>query len=247
MQQVTPPAIRLSVAAPAYNEGEAIEQTVTDWIEYLSGTPRVSQFEIVICNDGSKDDTGAALDRLSQAHPEVRPVHFQQNVGAAAALRAAIRNTRLEWVLLIDSDGQFKISDLDRLLDAIDSSGALAAIGVRKKADGLVARFGSWASGRLCGWIHGVRLQDFNSAFKLVDGDRLRSLTLEAIGLNYSTEITSRLLERATPIVETPIGHNARVAGVSSARLFKTSFQRTAFVIYIVVRRSLIKLNIIAA
>jgi glycosyltransferase involved in cell wall biosynthesis len=247
MERTLLSTIRLSVAAPAYNEGQAIEQTVIEWVTYLSGAKRVSEFEIVVCNDGSRDDTGAVLDRLSQRHSQVRPVHFQQNVGAAAALRAAIRNTRLDWILLIDSDGQFKISDLDRLLEAIDASGALAAIGERKKADGLIARFGSWSSGRLCGWAHGVRLRDFNSAFKLVNGEQLRGLTLEAIGLNYSTEITSRLLERGATIVETPIGHNPRVAGVSSARLLKTSFQRAMFVVYVLLRRFLINSKIIAA
>jgi hypothetical protein len=50
----------------------------------------IAEFEIVVCDDGSRDATGEILDRLARAHREVRPLHFAANQGAAAALTAAI-------------------------------------------------------------------------------------------------------------------------------------------------------------
>ncbi len=78
----------LSVASPAYNEAEGIERVVRQWLEYLRGIPQLEHFEIVVCNDGSRDDTGSILDRVAAEMPELRPIHSPRNRGAGAATRA---------------------------------------------------------------------------------------------------------------------------------------------------------------
>ncbi|MCX7280874.1 MAG: glycosyltransferase family 2 protein [Alphaproteobacteria bacterium] len=237
--------IKLSVAAPAFNEAEGIETVVTEWHSFLSGCDDVSEFEIVICNDGSKDTTSDILDRLTLLFPQLRPLHFAQNKGAAAALNHAIAATHGDWVLLLDSDGQFPIANLPDMLAAVRRSGGKAAIGIRQKKDVPFARFGSWASGQVCNVVHGSQLKDFNSAFKLVWGPTLRGLGLEAKGMNYSTEVTSRLLERRIVPVEVEITHRPRTTGVSSMNLVRGTIHRLLFVKYIALRQILLKLGII--
>ena len=236
--------IRLSIAAPAYNEAEGIAAVVMDWHNFLAAQ-NLADFEIVICNDGSRDETGAILDRLALAHPCLKPIHFSANQGAAAALNAAIAATQGDWVLLLDSDGQFPIQNLPAMLAALRQSGALAAIGIRQKKDGAFARFGSWASGVLCNMAHGSRLKDFNSAFKLVSGPVLRGLGLEAKGMNYSTEVTSRLLECGIVPVEVQIEHRPRTTGTSSMKLVRGARDRFLFVLYIMLRQALLKRSIL--
>ena len=236
--------IKLSVAAPAYNEAEGIAAVVMDWYGFLAAQ-HLADFEIVICNDGSKDETGAILDRLALAYPRLKPVHFSANQGAAAALNAAIAATKNDWVLLLDSDGQFPIQNLPDMTAALRQSGGLAAIGIRQKKDVAFARFGSWASGVLCNWAHGSRLKDFNSAFKLESGPVLRGLGLEAKGMNYSTEVTSRLLECGIVPVEVTITHRPRTTGVSSMKLMRGARDRFAFVLYIMLRQALLALGIL--
>ena len=242
--------IRLSVAAPAYNEAEGIEIVIAQWHSFLSAQTSVMEFEIVICNDGSKDATGDILDRLTLSYPQLRPLHFAGNQGAAAALNAAIAATKGDWVLLMDSDGQFAIENLPDMLAALGRPGGptsdcLAAIGIRKKKDAAFAQFGSWASGLVCNLVHGSRLKDFNSAFKLVWGPALRGLGLEAKGMNYSTEVTSRLLERGIVPVEVEIAHRPRTTGTSSMRLVRGAAHRFLFVLYIALRQLLLRLNIL--
>ncbi len=236
--------IRLSVAAPAYNEAEGIAAMVMDWHGFLAAQT-LADFEIVICNDGSRDETGAILDRLALAYPRLKPIHFSANQGAAAALNAAIAATKGDWVLLLDSDGQFPIHNLPDMMAALRQSGACAAIGIRQKKDAAFARFGSWSSGVLCNWAHGSRLKDFNSAFKLVSGPVLRGLGLEAKGMNYSTEVTSRLLECGIVPVEVAIEHRPRTTGVSSMKLVRGARDRFLFVLYIMLRQALLALGIL--
>ncbi len=235
--------IRLSVAAPAYNEAEGIEAVVADWHGFLSACDAVAEFEIVICNDGSKDSTGDILDRLALSYPQLRPLHFAQNQGAAAALNFAIASTHGDWVLLIDSDGQFPIANLPDMLAAMGQSRAV--IGIRQKKDVAFAQFGSWTSGLACNLVHGSRMRDFNSAFKLVWGPTLRKLGLEARGMNYSTEVTSRLLECGVTPIEVAIEHRPRTTGVSSMKLARGAAHRFAFVLYIALRQLLLRLGIL--
>ena len=165
------------------------------------------------------------------------------------ALPVAIAATKGDWVLLLDSDGQFPIQNLPNMLASLRASrgqsSGLAAIGIRQKKDVPFARFGSWASGCICNLVHGTRLADFNSAFKLVWGPTVRGLGLEAKGMNYSTEVTSRLLERGILPVEVTIEHRPRLTGVSSMKLARGALHRLLFVAYIALRQILLKLGIL--
>jgi glycosyltransferase involved in cell wall biosynthesis len=238
--------IRLSAAAPAYNEAAGIEAVIANWNGFLSAQPDLAAFEIVICDDGSTDGTGAILDRLAQVYPQLRVLHFARNQGAAAALNAAIAATKGDWVLLLDSDGQFAIENLPDMLEAVRRSGAKAAIGIRRKKDTAFAQFGSRASGAVCNLLHGSRMRDFNSAFKLVWGPVVRGLGLEARGMNYSTEVTSRLLERGIVPVEVAIEHRPRTAGASHMKLLRGAVHRFLFVCYIALRQLLLRLGILS-
>jgi glycosyltransferase involved in cell wall biosynthesis len=238
--------IFLSVAAPAYNEAAGIEAVVRDWHEFLAAQKSLAEFEIVVCDDGSTDATGDILDRLTLSCPGLRVLHFEKNQGAAAALNAAIAATEGDWVLLLDSDGQFPIQALPDMLAALHQSGGRAAIGLRQKKDSAFAQFGSWASGFACNLVHGSHMRDFNSAFKLVWGPSLRGLGLEAKGMNYSTEVTSRLLERGIVPVEVRIEHRPRTAGASHMKLLRGAVHRFLFVCYIALRQLLLGLGIIS-
>jgi len=227
------------VAAPAYNEAEGIDNVVRGWIDYLENTLRIPEFEIVICNDGSADSTGNILDKLAADYPQVKPLHFARNQGGAAAMTAAIRHTTLPWVLMIDSDGQYGIDSLHKMISAVEETGSRAATAVRiVKRDNLFTRLGSWMSGALCNAFHGTHYRDFNCSLKLVDGPLLRSLTLEAKGLNYSTEVMSKLIERRIRMAEVEVMHQPRSTGRSSATL-RAAMQRILFVAYIGVRQFL--------
>jgi glycosyltransferase involved in cell wall biosynthesis len=232
--------IRLAVAAPAYNEAEALRAVVTEWLDYLRGHPSVADFEVVICNDGSSDATGTILDELARDNHEVRPVHFTVNQGAAAALAAAIGATRFEWVLLTDADGQFPIENLDAMLAGACGQRKPAAIGIRQKKDNCFARFGTSSSALVCNLIYRSAIGDFNSAFKLVWGPLLRALALETRGMNYSAEVTSRLLEAGVPIAQVAIDHRPRAAGVSHMKLMRGARDRILFVAYLAMRRAMI-------
>jgi dolichol-phosphate mannosyltransferase len=235
----------VSLAAPAYNEAEGIRSVIAEWSSYLQAASFLSDYEIVICSDGSKDGTGEILNALAAEDYHLVPVLLDKNQGAGAALSKAIACTRMDWVLLIDSDGQFPVSFLEKMLEIVDA-GSVAVIGVREhKLDSPFSRFGTFASATLCNFFLGTHYADFNSAFKLVHGPLLRSLTLEAKGLNYSTDVTAKLAERKVSLTEIQVRHLRRVTGKSSLRIFRDVLHRLLFVLYIGFRQFLFKIKVL--
>jgi dolichol-phosphate mannosyltransferase len=236
---------KISLAAPAYNEGTNLREIVLEWVNYFNNYKEFD-FEIVICNDGSRDNTKEVLDSLATSYPQVKPIHLEKNQGAAYALKQAINKTTGHWVLLIDSDGQFPINNLAHFIDSKHRTKAKAFIGVRgSKKDSYVAKFGSWISGFICSCIYNKKYQDFNCALKFIEGDIVRKLHLEARGLNYSTDVSAKLLENGIDMVEVKIAHTYRAGGKSTRKFFKDSLSRAFFVFYLLIRRILIKSKII--
>ncbi|MDI1302661.1 MAG: poly-beta-1,6-N-acetyl-D-glucosamine synthase [bacterium] len=92
----TPP---VSVLIPCYNEGDNAEETLTHALalEY-------PDFEVIAINDGSKDNTGAVLDRMAAQYPRLRVVHLAQNQGKAMALQAGSLLAKNECLICIDGD-----------------------------------------------------------------------------------------------------------------------------------------------
>jgi dolichol-phosphate mannosyltransferase len=236
---------KVSIAAPAYNEAEGLPGILRAWTEYLRGCDAIEGFEIVVCNDGSKDNTGAILNELAAEIPELKPVHHPVNRGAAAALTSAIRGTTGDWVLLLDSDGQYPVENLV-ILNAMRLESTQAIFGFRRsKQDSLFAKLGSAGSGWLCNWFHHSEVRDFNCACKLVDGRLLRSLHLEAKGLNYSGEVASKLLECGAQIAQAEVRHVMRVYGRSSSQTCRAAWHRVLFVAYIGIRQALFHFKVL--
>jgi dolichol-phosphate mannosyltransferase len=238
--------LNISIAAPAYNEGENISPVVEKWIHYLEARFKANDYEIIVCNDGSRDNTGDLLGELARRYPSVKTCNHAVNQGAAAALATAIGQTTKGWILLLDSDGQYPIENLDVFLREMERTHLSAYIGFRThKADTAFARFGSLASGWCCNLFHGTNYRDFNCALKLVEGTLLRDLRLEAKGLNYSTEISSKILERGVVMGEVESLHQPRDKGRSSRTLLRGTWHRFLFVVYIGFRQLLLKVGVL--
>ena len=240
-------AISVSVAAPAYNEADGIEQTLDEWLQFLQGAPWVANYEIVIADDGSTDDTARVVSSLAVGNDPVKLVKLDRNRGAGVALRAAIRATEMDWVLLLDSDGQFAIEDSTLLYDELIRTRADIVVGSRstKKEDRLLLRLGSRVSAALSASAAKRSDLDLNSALKLGRGEVMRALNLEARHLNYSSDVTLKGLEAGALVVGVSVGHQPRKSGKSSAAPLRDGFARMIFTAYSLLRAFAIRHGIL--
>jgi dolichol-phosphate mannosyltransferase len=105
----------ISVVVPVCNEAENVEPLAKEIAQALAGRP----FEILFVDDGSTDDTAAAVRAVRAAGiPEIRLLRHSFRSGQSAAVTTGVRNARAEWIGTLDGDGQNDPIDLPALWTA---------------------------------------------------------------------------------------------------------------------------------
>jgi glycosyltransferase involved in cell wall biosynthesis len=113
----------LSVFFPAYNDGGTIASLVISAIKVAGSlTP---DFEVIVVNDGSSDDTARILDELSRLYPDrFRAVHHPRNRGYGGALRTGFATATKDYVFYTDGDGQYDPAEMtvlwSKMTDEVD-------------------------------------------------------------------------------------------------------------------------------
>ena len=109
----------ISIVVPAYNEEEALPLFYEQLCAVLEELP--DSYEIIFVNDGSSDKTAAILDQLAAENPAVHPLHFSRNFGHQAALSAGLQQSKGDYTISMDADGQHPpklIPEMIRLADS---------------------------------------------------------------------------------------------------------------------------------
>jgi glycosyltransferase involved in cell wall biosynthesis len=128
------PAVGLSVVVPCFNESECIDELYRRTSEACRENAG-SSYEIILVNDGSKDDTRAKLVALAQSDPHVVAIDLARNYGHQIALSAGLEFCRGERVLVIDADLQDPPELLGPMLAKMDE-GYDVVYGVREHRNG---------------------------------------------------------------------------------------------------------------
>lgn len=147
-----PATPELSVVVPVYDEEAAIGPVVDEILAAVGEDP--DRVEILLVDDGSRDDTPAVLADLAARHPAVRVITFAANAGQSAAMACGFRLARGRLVAALDGDGQSDPADIPRLLALLDRHEVACGIR-RRRRDSLAKRWGSrfanWARRRVTG------------------------------------------------------------------------------------------------
>ena len=222
--------ISLSVVLPAHNEEENIENTVSGCVSYLTG--KVGAFESIVVNDGSKDNTRSIIEKMSSADPSVVLVNHEVNRGYGGALLSGFERASLHYIFFMDSDGQFDISDLDRMLPSVNEKEVL--IGYREdRADSSIRSLNAWMYAKYVQLMFGLNVTDMDCAFKVFPTKAYHSVRpIVSGGAFFTAEFLIKLQKRGYKLVEFPVRHFPRQFGEQSGanikvilRMFKESWK----------------------
>lgn len=117
--------MHLSLIIPAYDEGKRVGETLRRAGAYLSGQDY--DFEIIVVDDGSTDNTVAAV---KAAFPDTRLIAYQPNQGKGHAVRTGMLAAEGDYRVFYDADGSTPIDELDKMWPRFDD-GADVVIGSR--------------------------------------------------------------------------------------------------------------------
>lgn len=201
----------LSIVVPIHNEVDNIDGLHVELDAVLRPIQLV--YELIFVDDGSCDGSFARLEAVRARDEHVTVVKLSRNFGQTAALAAGLAQSSGADVVLIDGDLQNDPADIPRLLEKRRAGYDLVAgWRIERQDPWLSRRVPSRLANWLIGVITGVRLHDYGCTLKLIRGDLARSLRLYGEMHRFIPALVDDL---GGHIVELPVRHRPRVAGVS--------------------------------
>jgi dolichyl-phosphate beta-glucosyltransferase len=201
-----------SIILPAFNEAHRLPPYLERIRAYLEHA-LPGEYEVLVVNDGSTDDTARIVADLADTWPGLRLLAHGRNRGKGAAVRTGMLAAEGEWLLMADADGATPIEEEARLADAL-RAGADVAIGSRLLDDPSVARrrtrtravVGRLFAGAVRCWL-GLGVHDTQCGFKMFRRDVARALFAQSVESGYLFDVELLLLaqRRGYRVAEVPI------------------------------------------
>jgi glycosyltransferase involved in cell wall biosynthesis len=199
---------------PAYNDAATLPGLIGKTFEVLSGC--TSDFEVIVINDGSADDTAAVLKALQHAHGErLRVITHNQNRGYGGALRSGIEAASKDLVFYTDSDGQYDVGELPLLLRHLEPHvGLVNGYKVVRQDPWHRVWIGSIYN-KFARTLFRIRLRDVDCDFRLIRRSVLDRIKLHSTSGTICVEMVRKIEMTGCGVVEVPVSHYPRLHGSS--------------------------------
>lgn len=109
----------ISVIAPCYNEEAILKENIKQIQRFLEDKSYKYKWEILIINDGSKDQTGVIADELEENITNIRVIHHPVNLNLGNALQTGFKNSKGEIIIVIDIDLSYSVEYIEKLTDKL--------------------------------------------------------------------------------------------------------------------------------
>jgi glycosyltransferase involved in cell wall biosynthesis len=203
----------ISVFFPAFNDELTIASLVRQALEILPGL--TDDYEVMVINDGSTDQTAAIIDELAAALPHVKAIHHISNQGYGAALHSGFSHASKDLIFYTDGDGQYDVRELRDLLalmtDAID---VVAGYKI-KRADQRRRVVMGAAYNRLARFLFDLPIRDVDCDFRLLRRCAVQELGSVSKSGAVCVEMVRKLHAAGFVFAEAPVHHYARPYGQS--------------------------------
>lgn len=202
---------KVSVIIPAYNEAQTIGDLVSKIVELYP------EFEVIVINDGSIDDTDAVA-RGAGAHVHSHP----HNIGNGAAIKSGIRIASGDILVFMDADLQHDPEEIRKTLKYFPDYDMV--VGARSSGDqaSLGRAFGNTIYNYLASYVAKFTVSDLTSGFRAIKADIARNfLYLLPNTYSYPTTLTLGVLRTGRSVKYVPIRIHKRKRGKSKISLFR--------------------------
>ena len=191
--------MNFAIGIPAYNE----EKNIASLLIKLKD---ITKF-IIVCNDGSSDNTGKIASELG-----VNVINHKNNLGYGAAIKSIIEKAKemqISGLVTFDADGQHRIEDIEKVIEPIFQNKADIVIGSRflEKTKNVpkYRKIGIRAITELTNSLTGEKISDSQSGFRAYSLNAINSISISESGMGVSTEILIKAARQKIKIMEVPI------------------------------------------
>jgi glycosyltransferase involved in cell wall biosynthesis len=211
----------ISIIIPCYNEADTIKSTLND----ISGTLEKSQvnFEIIVVDDASSDQTSGILKRLTDK--TIRTVTNPFKIGYGASIKVGIENSKFSWIGICDGDGTYPVKKFSDFLKYTGDYDMVVGERTGKiRSIPLLRRPAKWFLNRFSSYLAGRKIKDVNSGMRIFKkAIAYRYWDLFPDGFSFTTTLTLSAIMGHYGIKNIPINYMKR-SGKSKLNPFRDTY-----------------------
>ncbi|MFH1319792.1 MAG: glycosyltransferase family 2 protein [Bacteroidota bacterium] len=197
----------LSIIIPVYNEENAILSTI-EQINTIMKNSEI-EYEIIIVNDGSTDNTSQIL---KNSGINFQLAEHEKNKGYGAALKTGIMQSKYDIVAITDADETYPNEEIPKMFKELNEYNMIvgARTGTNVKIP-LIRRPAKWFINKLGNYLTNYKIPDINSGLRLFwKKDALRFINIIPDGFSFTTTITLAMLTNDLKVKYVPINYMTR-------------------------------------
>ena len=215
----------LSVFFPAYNDGGTIASLVITSIKVAATL--TDDFEVIVINDCSEDDTAKILDELARIYPDrVRIVHHETNRGYGGALRTGFATATKDFVFYTDGDAQYDPAEVTLLWEKMSADVDWVNGWKISRSDPLHRIIIGRLYHHIVKLLFGLKVRDVDCDFRLMRRRIYDVVRLEKNSGVICLEMMKKFQDAGFRVAEHPVHHYHRAYGKSQffnfPRIYRT-------------------------
>ncbi len=192
--------MKIAIGLPAFNEEKNIGKIIAQLLD--------KSYSVIVCNDGSSDSTGIIAEKMGAII-----INHKKNLGYGAAIGSIFKKAKdekFDILVTFDSDGQHRISDIEKMIEPTKNKTADIVIGSRFTEDGKAdmpkyRKIGIKVITNLVNSQTGKKITRSQSGFRSYSSEVLSQMNLSENGMGVSTEILIKANKQKLKIIEIPI------------------------------------------
>jgi glycosyltransferase involved in cell wall biosynthesis len=200
----------VSLIVPAYNESSIIEKNLEILCDYMKSIEDSYRWEMIIVNDGSRDETYAMALEFAKSHDNILVLHHRTNFGLGQALKYGFKNCQGDYIVVVDLDLSYSADHIGEMLDRIVRTQARVVVASPYMRGGSISNV-PWLRKTLSIWANRfLSFTDKNSLATLTgmvrvyDAKFLKRLNLRSKGMEINPEIIHKARLLGVRVEEVP-------------------------------------------
>ena len=203
----------LSIFFPCYNDAGTIATMVIRAVQ--TAREITDDFEVIVLDDGSHDDSVQVLEELKCAIPQLRVIEHDQPSGYGGNVRAGIEASTKEWVFYTDGDAQYDSREIKLLAEALRPGVDVVNGWKIKRKDPWHRIIVGLAYQYFIKVIFGLTIRDVDCDFRLMRRSVFDVVQLESITGTITFEMVKKIQDAGFTFAEVPVHHFYRQYGTS--------------------------------
>jgi glycosyltransferase involved in cell wall biosynthesis len=190
----------VSIVLPAYNEAGVLAENMAEIMQYLSTLVGRYRFEVLLVNDGSRDNTAEVAGELAEKYPDLRVIHHPSNFGLGQAFKTAFAQSRGDYVITLDVDLSYSPDHIGLLLEEIQRTRAKLVLASPYMKGGRLTNV-PWLRKTLSVWGNRFLrrfarggISTITCMVRAYDGVFIRSLVLRSTGMDIMPEVVYKTM-----------------------------------------------------